>query len=207
MRFLIVDDHALFSAGMKFLLEDLDSALDVECATSINDALQISGPFDFVLLDYSMPDCSGTSGLEQILNGHEGAMVVMLSGESDPDLIHELVEAGASGFVQKTADRRTLMEALSTILAGGIYLPPMSLTPPKPSVELTNAVASLTERQVECMMRAAQGKSNKMIARELEVSEGTVKAALSVAFKAIGVDSRWKLLEKVFELGLKSPVT
>ena len=127
MRALLIDDHLMFSQSLRFLLEDLDPTLSCESAASIADAVARPGPFDLILLDYRLPDSDGTTGLTRVLQAHEEASVVMLSGEEDPALVLALVDAGAAGFVPKSADMDTLLTALRTMLAGGVYLPAFAL--------------------------------------------------------------------------------
>ena len=219
MRALLVDDHLLFSQCLRFLLEDLDPGLACESATSIASAVAQPGPFDFILLDYGLPDSQGLQGLARVLQAHEDATVVMLSGDERPGLVHELVAAGAAGFVPKSSDMDTLLGALRTMLAGGIYLPPFVLqspcaTPPdsRPATEADHSQGPdtpppdsgqrLSPRQLDCLLMLAQGKSNKVIARELCLADSTVKTHLSAAFKALGVGTRAEAVFKAAALGL-----
>lgn len=219
MRALLVDDHLLFSQCLRFLLEDLDPGLACESATSIASAVAQPGPFDFILLDYGLPDSQGLQGLAQVLQAHEDATVVMLSGDERPDLVHELVAAGAAGFVPKSSDMDTLLGALRTMLAGGIYLPPFVLqspraTPPdsRPAAEADHPLGPdtpppdsgqrLSPRQLDCLLMLAQGKSNKVIARELCLADSTVKTHLSAAFKTLDVGTRAEAVFKAAALGL-----
>lgn len=201
MRALLVDDHVLFAQGLKYLLEDLDPALQCDCVSSIASAVARPGPYDFVLLDYGLPDSQGSNGLLRVLQAHEGSTVVMLSGENRPELIGELVELGACGYVSKASDTPTLVKALGIMLAGGVYLPPMvGRTMASPA--LAEAVASLSPRQMDCLLKLVQGKPNKAIARELDIAESTIKTHLAAAFKALGVNNRAEATFKAAELGL-----
>ncbi len=216
MRALLIDDHLLFSQSLRFLLEDLDPELTCESAGSIADALARPGPFDFILLDYSLPDSQGASGLARVLQTHDEATVVMLSGDTRVGLVHELVEAGAAGFVPKSSDVDTLLLALRTMLAGGVYLPPYALAaspqvpdpqpapPPRgTAAERTpEAQHALSPRQLDCLLKLVQGKPNKAIARELYLGEATVKTHLSAAFKVLGVTNRAEAVFKAAALGL-----
>jgi DNA-binding NarL/FixJ family response regulator len=217
MHALLIDDHLLFSHSLRYLLEDLDPTLVCASAASIAEAVVCPGPFDFILLDVALPDSEGTSGLVRVRQAHEGASVVMLSGDERPELIHALVEAGAAGFVPKSSDVDTLLQALRTMLAGGVYLPPFALgarmacppAPPAGSVgrhpdsapELPGAM-QLPPRQLDCLLRLVQGKPNKVIARELNLSDHTVKSHLSGAFRALGVSNRTEAVFKAARLGL-----
>lgn len=217
MRALLIDDHLMFSQSLRFLLEDLDPGLTCESAGTIADAVARPGPFDFILLDYSLPDSHGTSGLTRVLEAHDEATVVMLSGDLRAGLVHELVEAGAAGFVPKSSDMDTLLLALRTMLAGGVYLPPyarndangQAAAPFVPSRRATDkpseVVPLLSPRQLECLLKLVQGKPNKAIARELDLGESTVKTHLAAAFETLGVNNRAEAVFKAAALGLLPP--
>jgi DNA-binding NarL/FixJ family response regulator len=205
MRALLVDDHVLFSQGLRFLLQELDEHLVCFMAHSVAAALAAPGPFDLVLLDHGLPDNQGTEGLTRVRAAHEGATVVILSGDTREGLVKELVDHGAAGFIPKSADTPTLLKALETMLAGGVYLPPDSLVGRGAGGDLPEAVAALSPRKMECLLKLVQGKSNKTIAREMDVAESTVKTHLAVAFKALGVNSRSEAVFQAAKLGLLPP--
>jgi DNA-binding NarL/FixJ family response regulator len=205
MRALLVDDHVLFSQGLRFLLQDLDAHLVCVTAHSVAAAVAAPGPFDLILLDHGLPDNQGTEGLTRVRTAHEGATVAILSGETRAGLVQELVDHGAAGFIPKSTDTPTLLKALQTMLAGGVYLPPAALVGHGPSVELPEAVAALSPRQMECLLKLVQGKPNKVIAREMDVADSTVKTHLATAFKALGVNSRSEAVFQAAKLGLLPP--
>lgn len=203
MRALLVDDHAMFVHGLRFLLESLQPQAECITATSIQEGLEQAGPFDWILLDYQLPDAVGTDGLTRMLQAHPDTAVVVVSGLDDPDMVHQLIDLGAAGFVPKSADSATLMTALQTIVDGGVYLPAfahaaMPPAPPKPA----NLAELLTPRQVDCVLRLVQGKTNKVIARDLGLADSSVKTHLSAAFKALGVNNRTEAVFRIAALGL-----
>jgi DNA-binding NarL/FixJ family response regulator len=205
MRALLVDDHMLFSQGLRFLLEDLDPSLQCDSVTSIAEAVTTPGPYDLILLDYRLPDSQGAQGLQRVLAAHPDSPVVMLSGDSRPELVNELVELGAAGFVSKSADTDTLLGALRTMLAGGVYLPPQAVAlrvPQAQQAAATSAMATLSSRQRDCLLKLAQGKSNKTIARELDLADSTVKTHIAAVFTALDVSSRAEAVFKAASMGL-----
>lgn len=205
MHALLVDDHLLFSQGLRFLLEDLDPTLQCDSATSIAEAVTRTGPYDLILLDYRLPDSKGSQGLTRVLAAHPDSPVVMLSGDAQPELVNELVELGAAGFVSKAAHTDTLLGALRTILAGGVYLPPNAVDLRVPQAERAaacTALASLSPRQLDCLLKLAQGKSNKTIARELYLAESTVKTHIAAVYAALGVSTRGEAVFKAASMGL-----
>lgn len=205
MRALLVDDHLLFSQGLRFLLEDLDPSLQCDSATSIADALTQTGPYNLILLDYRLPDSQGLQGLQRVLAAHPDTPVVILSGDSRPELVDELVELGAAGFVSKSADTDTLLGALRTMLAGGVYLPPYAVALHVPQAQraaTSSAMATLSPRQRDCLLKLAQGKSNKTIARELNLADSTVKSHINAVFVTLTVSSRAEAVFKAASMGL-----
>ncbi len=210
MRALLIDDHVLFSQGLQFLLEDLDPTLQCDSVTSIADAVARPGPYDLILLDYKLPDSQGAQGLTRVLAAHPDSPVMMLSGDATPALVNELVELGAAGFVSKSADTDTLLGALRTMLAGGVYLPPQAVALRVPHAQheaTTAALATLSPRQLDCLLKLAQGKSNKTIAGELNLADSTVKTHISAVFAALNVSSRAEAVFKAASLGLLPSVS
>lgn len=196
LKILLVDDHELFRSGLCLLLSELAPDLQFAEAESCATALQLAneGGFDVVLLDYHLPGPQGLDALRILRERMDGASFVVLSGEDNPALIRCVIDAGAAGFIPKTSSQAVMLAALRLILAGGTYIPPNALaglTPP-PCASDTGALIPnhLTLRQIDALRLAVQGKSNKLIARELDISEATVKAHLSTAFRILGVRNR-----------------
>jgi DNA-binding NarL/FixJ family response regulator len=218
LRTLLIDDHAVFTQGLKFLLSDLDETIEFIEATSCDEALKTERPgsVDLILLDYHMPGLHGLGALEAIKDNFPSATIVMLSSEDNPRLIREAIDNGAAGFVPKSSTAEVLVAALRLILAGGIYLPTSALTDVHDRVDLssgddgpssTNEIDGLSGRQLEVLMKVIQGKANKAVAHELNISEGTVKAHLSTAFRVLGVRNRTEAVFAAAKLGLTSPAT
>lgn len=237
MRTLIVDDHALFCQTMQFMLEDLNPDMTCEIATTLKAALNQKGSFDLILLDYGFPcESDLNSGVERMREAHKEATIVMVSALREPERVHELIRRGAAGFVSKESDVQTLLQALRTILDGGVYVPDFALRyvpTPQSASQHRAALASgeepdfqhsgpahnwdepddddespsaplrqLTERQIDCLLMAAQGKSNRIIATELFLAESTVKSHVTAAFKILGVRTRAEAVFRAASLGL-----
>lgn len=214
MRLLLIDDHAVVAQSLRFFLAELDPSIACVAASSMAEALQAEGPFDLVLLDLNMPDSTGFRGLHMARRVFDGVPVAMLSGEQDASLIRASIAEGAMGFVPKSASPQVLMAAVRLMLAGGVYLPThVLLTEPCLPVNRRTASASdgapnaagLSDRQLEILLKAVQGKPNKVIARELNLAEGTIKAHLSAAFRMIGANNRTEAVFKAAQLGLTLP--
>lgn len=164
---------------------------------------------DLVLVDLHMPGANGMDALGAMRAAFEASAVVVLSSEDDPRLIRQSIEMGASGFIPKSSTPQVMIAALRLVLAGGTYLPPHVLlgfsgaAPEAAPAEVSaHSVDGLSARQLEVLMKAVQGKANKVIARELQLSEGTIKAHLSAAFRTLGVQNRTEAVFVAAKVGL-----
>jgi DNA-binding NarL/FixJ family response regulator len=213
VKTLLIDDHVLFRQGMKFLLTDLDSRIEFIEADSCKVALeQYAGDdIEVILLDFHIPGEVGTEALAKIKQVFASSAIVIVSSEDDPHIIRGAIEGGAAGFIPKSSTQEVLIAALRLVMAGGIYLPSRALhnigsslsSPPaeyeKPA---RNPIEHLSSRQREVLISAVKGRVNKVIARELDISESTVKAHLSSAFRALGVSNRTEAVFVAAKLGL-----
>eukprot|EP01037_Dinobryon_pediforme_P014668 gene14668-14792_t len=142
-RFLIVDDHPLFSEALQTAIRQVHVDSDIFEATSIDGALDVISAhnnFDLALLDLSLPDANGFCGLIRIRTTYPKLPVVVVSGYEDPDLIREAISLGIAGYIPKSTPRKELNFAISEVLAGSIYIPSKFLP-------LTSASGSETSLQ------------------------------------------------------------
>ena len=216
MNVLVVDDHALFREGLKFLLRELDASLAVDEAGDCAAALERAAAhrYDLVLLDLNLPGLRGMDALAALRSAIPGAPTVVLSGEDSPELVRSAIRAGAMGFIPKSSTREVLIQALRLVFAGGVYLPPAALDTHTAAAPLAAYAAGgppdaarlgLTPRQMDVLRCVIQGKPNKSIARELDISEGTVKAHLSAVMQALGARNRTEAVYAAAKLGLRLP--
>lgn len=212
MRILLIDDHDLFREGLKYLLPVLDDGVQYYEAGSMDSALQLDTEIaiDLVLLDFYMPGVNGLEALDRCRERFESASLVVVSGEEDPRIIRSAIERGAAGFIPKSSSREVLVTALKVVLGGGTWLPGHALPqaanlqwPQNQTVATDDAARQLSRRQFEVLMKAVQGKSNKTIAKELDISDHTVKAHLSVAFRTLGVQNRTEAVYAAAKLGFQ----
>jgi DNA-binding NarL/FixJ family response regulator len=218
VRVLLVDDHHLFRQGLKFLLADLEPGIVFAEADSLPSALlHACAPApELVLVDLHMPGQESMVVLTTIRSAFDTSMVVVLSSEDNPDVILRAIEAGAAGYVPKSSTPQVLVAALRLVMAGGIYIPPPALRafgggaiPILPPVRAAapRDIDGLSGRQMEVLLKAVQGKANKVIAREMQLSEGTVKAHLSAAFRTLGVQNRTEAVFAAARMGLAPGAT
>jgi DNA-binding NarL/FixJ family response regulator len=155
---------------------------------------------DLVLLDLALPGMSGFNLIGKLHERLPSLPVVVLSALEEPENVRHAINAGAMGFVPKSAATRVLIEVLQQVLEGNVTVPlalqsvgqPVSHALPGGGGGASTEpdVALLTLRQLEVLSRVCQGKTNKQIATELGLSEKTVKAHVTAIFKVLGVVNR-----------------
>ncbi|HKW37771.1 MAG TPA: response regulator transcription factor [Burkholderiales bacterium] len=216
MKVLVVDDHPLICEALRQVLKALDRDIELLEAGSGRDALAQaarSDGLDLILLDLALPDADGFEVLRQLRERHPSFPVVVLSASEQAQIVMRALDAGAMGFIPKTASNEVLLGALRLVLSGGVYLPAEVLRhAPSPALPASPAAAEtgyramgLTERQAQVLALVVQGKPNKIICRELDLAEGTVKIHVTAILKALGVSNRTEAVVAVGKLGLKLP--
>ncbi len=202
MKILVADDHALFRAGLRYLLDQLGDQPEVTEAGSCDALLErLRGEcaYDLVLIDLLMPGVESFARVQEICETAGDVPVVVISVRERAEDVQRAIKAGAAGYVPKASKPDVMINALKLVLSGGIYLPPNVLHLTGPS-EMTDrgaprsagggSASRLTGRQREVMALLAQGKLNKEIASELGLAAGTVKIHISNIFKALNVRNR-----------------
>lgn len=192
LKILIADDHELFLDGLRLVLSDLDSEIAVDTASNHHELQQKADgktAYDLILTDLAMPGMPWHESLRRLKENNPDTPIVVLSAVTEPENVLQAVDIGASGFIPKTSSNKIILSALHLILAGGLYLPSELLSlQNKP--EDTAVKGILTPRQLDVLRLMGQGKPNKIIARELDLSEGTVKLHVTAILKALNVINR-----------------
>jgi len=210
LKALIVDDHPLIQQAVGNVLRALDSTVDVVVAGDCDAALELAGRGaqpNIVLLDLNLPGLSGIPALKRWRTRFPATAVIVLSALEDRQTIVAAMTAGAAGYIPKSSSNDVMREAVRLVLAGGKYLPPSLLTPapvpPRTKRAIDSAAAlGLTDRQLAVLRLIAKGASNKLICRELELAERTVKAHVSAVLRALNVGSRTQAAVEAMRLGL-----
>jgi DNA-binding NarL/FixJ family response regulator len=218
LHVLVIDDHPLFREGLKSLLAGLAPNARVSQAASVTDALAMAqaGPDapTLVLMDWFMPGPHGLQALAQVRTHFADVPVVVVSGEEAPETIREAIQHGAAGFIPKSTDPSVTVQALRLVLSQGVYLPPAALqlapenkldarrTDSPFGTHATQFASSLSPRQLSVLRCLLQGKANKVIAREIGIAEGTVKAHLWSVYQLLGVSNRAQAMYRAHEMGL-----
>ncbi|MEB4590651.1 response regulator transcription factor [Candidatus Thiothrix sp. Deng01] len=220
MRILVVDDHPLFREVLRAHMGDCFPEAKVFDAGSVGEAMGVLGTyagFDLILLDVSMPGMDGVTGLALIREKTPGTPIAILSGTGDAELARVALEAGANGYISKTAGGREIKNALDLILFGEHYISPSVLAGPaaevlSPSVspllaQVENEVVGeygMTPRQLEVCRLLMVGLPNKLIARRLDCAEGTVRLHVSAVLRALNAHNRTEAARAALRLGIEA---
>jgi DNA-binding NarL/FixJ family response regulator len=207
MRFLVVDDHPLLREGVAAALRQFDPAAEVLQASNGAHALalieQQTEPLDLVLVDLCMDELNGLQTVQRLQQLHPGLPSIVLSSSEDPADVRQALRAGARGYCPKSAGFSTLLAALRLVLGGEVYVPPlMAAVALPPEAASAQADRLLTERQLTVLRLLCAGQPNKVISRELGLSEKTTKAHVTAIFKALGVVNRTQAVLAATSRGL-----
>ncbi len=206
MKILIVDDHPLVVEALAQLLPQLGPAVEVRGAIDSAEAVAVldnEPDVALVLLDLALPGVRGLDFLGDLKLDYPGVPVVVLSATHDQATVMAALGAGAHGFIPKTADAETLLDATRRVLEGGVYLMPDTTPMPEgDGVHIRPDALGLTARQTDVLKLLVQGKPNKLICRDLKLSEGTVKVHVSAILKALHVHSRTQAIAALARRGI-----
>ncbi|HET6847818.1 MAG TPA: response regulator transcription factor [Gaiellales bacterium] len=192
IRVLVVDDHTIVRDG---LVQLLAAAPDLEVVGSAGDgtaAVELAAEQrpEIVLMDLSMPGMSGIEATRLIGERCPGAQVLVLTSFVDRDRVVEALDAGAIGYLLKDTEPAELISAIRSAARGESPIDPRAARTMLSAQRATGPLESLTDREREVLGLVADGLPNKQIARRLDISEKTVKAHLTSAYRTIGVDDR-----------------
>ena len=193
-RVVIADDHPLVRRALAESLDRILTGAEIAEVGSLPEATAAldAGNTDLLLLDLQMPGMNGLASLTGLRSAYPAVPILVVSANEDPLVMREVIEFGASGFLPKSTPVAEIGAAVAAILAGGIWLPEAASAAyrDESDSELAQGIAELTPQQRRVLMLLTDGKSNKLIAFELAVTEATVKAHLSQIFRKLGVRSR-----------------
>ena len=192
IRVLLADDHAVVRSGLTQLLATVEDVEVVGAAADGAEAvdLALAERPDVVLMDLSMPVMDGIEAIRRVRGSDPEARIVVLTSFSDRERILDALDAGAIGYLLKDAEPDELIRGVRAAAAGEAPLAPKAASAVLTARADQRPVAELTPREREVLGALARGKANKQIARELGISEKTVKAHLTRVFESIGVSDR-----------------
>jgi DNA-binding NarL/FixJ family response regulator len=205
MKVLVADDHPMVRDALARTVQRADADADIHEAADFAAAervCELHAP-ELGLVDLNMPGMHGVEGLRRLRRQFPAVALIVASGQEDPPTIRTVLGAGANGFFPKSAAPELLLQAIRLVQAGGVYVPPSVLAdfrdgapPAKPDT------AGLTPRQLAVLQRLLQGLPNKLIGRELGLTEGTVKIHIAAILRALRVRNRTEAVVRARELRL-----
>ena len=198
---LLVDDHTLFRTGLRLLLADSPSVASIVEAGAVMEAVQAHGgaDIDVILLDIQMPGLNGIEGVRVLRRHFPAARILIVSGTSGSDAIQPAARKDIAGFLPKSSEAQQIELAIARCLEGGTWFADDS-----PASAHTQAyeVSMLTARQLEVLSQLNLGRSNKVIAHHLGLSENTVRVHVAAILDHLGVVSRVEAILEAQRRGL-----
>jgi DNA-binding NarL/FixJ family response regulator len=212
IRVLIADDQALVRSGFRLILETREDLEVVGEAEDGEEAVRLARELepDVILLDIRMPKLDGIEATRRLTASGSRARILVLTTFDLDEYVYGAIRAGASGFLLKDVRPADLVDAIRLVAAGNALLGPTVTRRllerfadvPEPRDAPTDALASLTERELEILQLVARGLSNAEIADRLVVSETTVKTHVSNLLRKLGVRDRVQAVILAYEAGL-----
>lgn len=208
MKVLLADDHALFREGVRLVLESLvDGPLEViEASDYIQALAAVRGDcaVDVGLIDLNMPGMDGFSGIEALKRVCPDLHLVVVSASEHPNDVRRALSSGAHGYISKASPSAAMLEAIRLVLSGETFISP-GLEVPEGlggGGDTDTLRQALTPRQRDVLAMLRQGKSNKEIARDLDLAEITVKLHVTAILRALGVENRTQAAIVAAKIGL-----
>jgi DNA-binding NarL/FixJ family response regulator len=213
LKLLVVEDHALVREGLVRLLAQMERGVEVLESADFESALNVldnEGEFDLVLLDLALPGIDGFAGLDILRRRYPAMPVAVVSAFDDTPTITRVLNRGASGFIPKAISGEALLPTVREVLAGNIFRPvgqsgaTLDAETPVPPAKtgVRPDEVGLTDRQGQVLALMVRGMTNRDIADQLGLSEGTVKIHATAVFKTLGVSSRTQALVAVARYGI-----
>jgi two-component system, NarL family, response regulator LiaR len=203
VRVLLADDHKIVRQGTRMYLESMGVEIAGEATTGV-EAVTMARDLhpDIVVMDIHMPELTGIEATRRIRQENDEIRVLVLTAYDEPAYVHALLEAGADGFVLKTAEFAQLYRAMQEVAVGRSAFDRATLEKAaqykQSSAPLVDA---LTEREVDVLTHAARGLTNKQIGKELFISDRTVQGHLQNIYQKLGVATRTEAVTAALQRG------
>lgn len=201
-RVLVVDDHPMVAEGIRAILETYDDIEVVGTLGNGQEAIDEAGALapDVILLDLNMPQVNGLSATEILLERNPHIRILILSMHDSPEYIATALRHGASGYVLKDVPVEEIKGAINRVMAGERYLCTGATASLKPST--ADGREPLTDREQTILLELAQGKSNKDVAAELDISVRTVETHRKNIKRKLGIATTAGLTRYALEHGV-----
>ncbi|MEC6799048.1 response regulator transcription factor [Photobacterium sp. S4TG1] len=201
---VIADDHPLFrNALLQSIHMGISNThlLEADSQNSLFSLLEKTKDIDLLLLDLKMPGSNGMSGLIQLRQQYPELAIVVISASEEKEVVQQVYNHGAFGFIPKSSDMHVLLNALKQIINGEPYFP---TTFNDTHQQLPTKIAALTPQQYKVLIMLTEGLLNKQIASDLNVSEATIKAHLTAIFRKLDVKNRTQAVILLQQLEINS---
>lgn len=220
MKILIADDHELFLQGLEFVLHKEYPGAEIvltDSYTGIFEILAQRVDFDLILTDLAMPGANWVEAIGKMHSLCPDVPIIILSAVFDKEILQKTYDLGVSGYISKSFPNNLIISAINLVMAGGMYIPPeiLQMSMKSTSETVRNLVKdlempkeadgnnhALTPRQLEVLKCLAKGMSNKQIAYQLGLSEGTVKIHITLLMRTLEVNNRTSAVLKGTQCGL-----
>ena len=196
VKIMITDDHSMIREGLKNLLEldgDIEVIAEAENGEECLEKLATVKP-DVLLLDINMPKMNGLQVLQSLKDRKSKIKVLVLTVHNETEYLMKAVDIGINGYVLKDSESAELKKAIFAIVDGEDYIQPSLIPALNSKMILKNEdeikIEALTKREMQVLKELAVGKFNRDIAKEMEISERTVKNHISSIFKKLDVTDR-----------------
>lgn len=223
MNIVIADDHELFLKGLELVLKMHYPDALIETARDYNELFSAlrRKTFDLVITDLAMPGAKPLEALSKIHALIKDTPLIVISAVFDREIIQKTIDIGVSGYIPKSTSNQLILGAINLVLAGGVYIPRELIDEAALNMvdsgftkevqklkQLDDAERQtgkkLTQRQIDILKLVAQGLSNKQIAYQLGLTEGTVKVHITIILKTLDVANRTGAVTEAVKRGYLS---
>ena len=195
---LIVDDHPLYRLALKGAVAAACANCRIFEADSVGalfDALDRQPGVDLLLLDLNLPGAYGFNALAHLRGSRPALPIIVVSASDDPHTMRQAMTFGAQSFVSKSADAATIGDTVRAVLRGEVATPARlrfdkGIGPDQGALEIAQRIAQLTPQQFRVLGMLCAGRLNKQIGDELQITEATVKAHMTVILRKLGASNR-----------------
>ena len=219
MKILIADDHELFLKGLELILSDFNPSAKIVKAKNYTELLKLvheDNSFELILTDLAMPGKAWLEALKEIHESLPDTPIIILSAVFEKEIVQKTLELGASGYIPKTSSNAVIISAINLVMSGAAYIPVELLKETQnvsfgdlkqlemlsENKNIEDKLKILSPRQLDVLNLIAEGKSNKQIAFNLNLTEGTVKLHVTAILKTLNVYNRTGAVAQAINLGL-----
>jgi DNA-binding NarL/FixJ family response regulator len=208
LSFVIADDHPMVRDALASALRGAFPQAALAFAGTLAEtqaALAAASETDLLILDLDMPGMHGLAGLAALRSAHPAVPVAIVSATTNPAAMRQAIEMGAVGFIPKLSPAERFLEVIRAVLGGAVWLPPEAGDPAlaPQDRDVAARIARLTPQQHRVLWLMAEGKANKVIAYEMQISEPTVKAHVTEILRKLGASSRTQAVIAAQRLALE----